>query len=204
MASTLRDLLIQRAARLQGRPALTAPGWGTLSHAQLRNRAEGVALGLLAGTPPAGVFCATGGPWDWIAELAAAACGLPWDAAAPALPADLLGGPAFNHEAGRGPYHDRETLVQSTTPLQAALTQGELLARLRRLNVQLGWDHDTRVALPLARLAEPPLRGALWSALYAGAHATLGEMPPPATGWFTARRGADLTWDPTPFEGLLG
>ena len=59
MASTLRDLLIQRAARLQGRPALTAPEWGTLTYAQLRNRAEGVALGLLASSPPRAAASAT-------------------------------------------------------------------------------------------------------------------------------------------------
>ena len=64
MATTLRDLLIQRAARLQGRPALTTPDWGTLSYAQLRNRVEGVALGLLATDPPSTVFCGTGTPWD--------------------------------------------------------------------------------------------------------------------------------------------
>lgn len=204
MASTLRDLLIQRAARLQGRPALTAPGWGTLSYAQLRNRAEGVALGFLAGPPPAGVFSATGGPWDWMAELAAAAAGLLWEPTAPALSTAFLGGPAFNLEGGRGPYHDREALVMATTPFQPGLPQGELLARLRRLNGQLGWDHDTRVELPLARLAEPALRGALWSALYAGAHAVLVEMPPPSTGWFAGRTGPALTWAPTPFMDLLG
>lgn len=201
MATTLRDLLLQRAARLQGRPAFTAPGWGTLSYAQLRNRAEGVALGLLAGPLPCGAYCATGGPWDWLAELAAAASGLPWDHTTPPLPASILGGPAFNLEAGRGPYHDREALVTTTTPFQAELTQGELMARLRRLNVQLGWDHATEVALPLSHLGKPALRGALWSALYAGAHAILGETPPPSVG-FLARRPTP-TWDPAPFAGLL-
>jgi len=111
MATTLRDLLIQRAARLQGRPALTTTDWGTLSYAQLRNRVEGVALGLLATEPPSAVFCATGTPWDWAAELAAAASGLAWDPAGQAVPPEVLGGARFNAEAGRGPYHAREQLV---------------------------------------------------------------------------------------------
>ena len=76
MPSTLRDLLIQRAARLQGRPALTAPDWGTLSYAQLRNRVEGVALGILSVEPPLVVFSATGTAWDWAAEVAAHGTGI--------------------------------------------------------------------------------------------------------------------------------
>lgn len=186
MATTLRDLLIQRAARLQGRPALTTPDWGTLSYAQLRNRAEGVALGLLATDPPPAVFCATGTPWDWAAELAAAASGLAWDPAGRPVPAEALGGPRFNDEAGRGPYHAREQLVGAATAFTAGLDQAGLMARLRRLNVQLGWDHDTRVELPLAQLGEAPLRAALWSALYAGGHAILGTA----------------AWDRGPFDGF--
>ncbi len=79
MIQTLRDLLLQGAARLQERPALTVPDWGTLSHAQFRNRVEGVALGLLAGGSAAVVFSSTGTAWDWAAEVAAAASGLAWD-----------------------------------------------------------------------------------------------------------------------------
>ena len=75
MIQTLRDLLLQGAARLQERPALTVPDWGTLSHAQFRNRVEGVALGLLAGGSAAVVFSSTGTAWDWAAEVAAAAAG---------------------------------------------------------------------------------------------------------------------------------
>jgi len=191
MASTLRDLLLQRAARLQGRPALTAPGWGTLSYFQLRNRAEGVALGLLADLPPDRVFCATATAWDWAAELATAASGLRWDVTGQAVPGEVLGGPRFNAEGGRSPYHAREALVKASTPFTAGLDHGELLTRLRRLNVQLGWDHDTQVDLPLARLGEAPLRAALWSALYAGAHAVLGANPPTAPAW-----------DPEPFSGF--
>ena len=63
MIQTLRDLLLQGAARLQERPALTVPDWGTLSHAQFRNRVEGVALGLLAGGSAAVVFSSTGTAW---------------------------------------------------------------------------------------------------------------------------------------------
>jgi len=203
MATTLRDLLIQRAARLQDRPALTAPGWGTLSYAQLRNRAEGVALGLLAGPPPsvfrAPVFSATGTPWDWAAELAAAASGLAWDPAGTAVAPALLGGPEFNAEAGRGPYHTREQVVDAATPFTAGLDQGEIMTRLRRLNGRLGWDHATQVALPLSRLGDPPLRAALWSALYAGAHAVLAPEAPPPAGFLARLRAAPPTWEDAPF-----
>lgn len=177
MATTLRDLIIQRAARLQGRPALTAPGWGTLSYAMLRNRVEGVALGLLADEAAGPVFSSTGTAWDWTAELAAAASGLAWDPTGQTVPPEVLGGARFNDEAGRGPYHAREQVVQVSTPFTAGLNHGELMTRLRRLNVELGWDHDTVVALPLARLGEAPVRAALWSALYAGAHAVLEPSP---------------------------
>jgi hypothetical protein len=201
---TLRDLLIQRAARLQDRPALTTPDWGTLSYAQLRNRAEGVALGLLAGESAPAWFSTTGTAWDWMAELAAAASGLAWDPAGEAVPAEVLGGPRFNDEGGRGPYHDREHVVQASTPFTAAWTHGELMARLRRLNVQLGWDHDTVVELPLARLGDAVVRAALWSALYAGGHAVLTavlEVEAPAG---RARRGkATPAWEERLFLEFL-
>jgi len=202
MASTLRDLLIQRAARLQGRPALTAPDWGTLGYGQLRNRAEGVALGLLAAPLPPSIFSATGTPWDWAAELAAAAAGLGWEADGQVVPAEVLGGPRFNAEEGRGVYHAREQIVTGATLFSTGLTQGDLMLRLRRLNATLGWDHDTRVDLPLARLGEPTLRAALWSALYAGAHAVLESEAPPMAGWRTRIRRPEPAWDPAPFETL--
>ena len=200
MAQTLRDLLIQRAARLQDRPALTTPDWGTLSYAQLRNRAEGVALGLLVASPSPAAFSSTETPWDWIAELAVAASGLAWDPSGQAVPAEVLGGPHFNAEGGRGPYHDREQLVQVSTPFTAALNHGDLMARLRRLNVELGWDHGTRVELPLARLGDAPVRTALWSALYAGAHAVLEAEPP--IGRARPRKAAP-PWEEQSFLGLL-
>lgn len=202
MASTLRDLLIQRAARLQGRPALTAPSWGTLSYAQLRNRVEGVALGLLAGPLPGSVSSATGTIWDWAAELAAAASGLAWEPTAPPVPMESLGGPRFNTEAGRGAYHAREQVVTEATPFCPGLTQGELMARLRRLNATLGWDHDTRVDLPLAHLGEPALRAALWSTLYAGAHAVLAPETPAATGFLARFRHSAPPWDARAFTGF--
>ena len=65
----------------------------------------------------------------------------------------------------------------------------ELLRRLRRLNGRLGWDHETRITLPLDQLADPAVRGALWSALYAGSGAVLAAKAP--------------GWDPAPFQGLL-
>ncbi|WP_306591236.1 hypothetical protein [Geothrix sp. 21YS21S-4] len=188
MASTLRDLLIQRAARLQDRPALTAPDWGTLSYARLRNRAEGVAFGLLAEPhPTAGWFSSTGTPWDWMAELAVAASGLAWDPAGMPVPPEILGGSRFNLDAGRGLYHAREQTVAEDTPFAAGLAHGEFMTRLRRLNRILEWDHESAVELPLARLGEPPLRAALWSLLYAGGHAILQSLP---------------VWNPTPFEEL--
>jgi hypothetical protein len=187
MPTTLRDLLIQRAARLQARPALTAPGWGTLSHAQFRNRVEGVALGLLATPAAPAVFSATGTAWDWAAEVAAATSGIAWDPTGQRVPDQVLGGARFNDEAGREPYHQREQVVQAATPFCADLDQGELLLRLRRLNGRLEWDHETCASLPAHRLGEPMLRAALWSALFAGAHAVLD---------------AQDTWDETPFLGF--
>jgi hypothetical protein len=177
MAQTLRDLLIQRAARLQERPAFTTPDWGTLSYTRFRNRVEGVALGLLAIGSSTKVSSATGTPWDWAAEVAAAASGLVWDPTGPAADPGVLGDAQFNAEAGRGLYHACEELVQPSTPFTSGLNHGEVLSRLGRLNVELGWDHDTRVDLPLLRLGEAPVRAALWSALYAGAHAVLESAP---------------------------
>jgi hypothetical protein len=197
MASTLRDLLIQRAARLQGRSALTAPGWGTLSYTQLRNRAEGVALGLLAVEPSTTIFSATGTAWDWAAEIAVAASGLIWIPTGQLIPAEVLGGSRFNDERGRGPYHAREQVVQADTPFLPGLNHGELLVRLRRLNIQLGWDHETQVDLPLGRIAESPVRAALWSALYAGAHAVLKRE---VEGEAANRR---FVWNEAPFLNLL-
>jgi len=187
----LRELLIQRAARLQEWPALTAPGWGTLGYPAFRNRVEGAALGLMAGEPTLGAafICATGGPWDWACEVACGCCGLLWSAAGAPVPAEVLGGPRFNAEAGRQGYHDREHDLAESTPLAAGLDHGELLRRLRRLNGRLGWDHTTTVTLPLGQLAGPELRGALWSCLYAGSHAILA---------------AQAAWDPAPFRDLLG
>ena len=202
MTQTLRDLLIQRAARLQERPALTAPDWGTLSYAQLRNRVEGVALGLLAMEPCPALFSTTGTAWDWTAEVAAAASGLAWDPAGQAVPPEILGGSRFNDEGGRGPYHAREQVVQPSTPFTSGLDHGEVMTRLRRLNVKLGWDHATQIGLPLARLGEAPVRAALWSALFAGAHAGL---EPPSSGPLaspTRWRKTVPPWDPSPFLGF--
>jgi hypothetical protein len=189
---TLRALLVQRAARLQEWPALTAPGWGCLAYPAFRNRVEGVALGLMAGNPAVGarVFSATGGPWDWACEVACACCGLVWAPDGAAVAAEILGGPGFNHEAGRQPYHDRDRQVRDDTPCTGALTHGGLLARLARANGGLGWDHQTRVDLPQGALADPAVRGALWCALYAGSHAVLGGASPGR-------------WDPAPFAGIL-
>lgn len=177
MTSTLRHLLIQRAARLQDRPALSTPEWGTLNYFQLRNRVEGVALGLM--TIPCGsvITSRTGTPWDWVCEVAAACCGLQWEGGGESVDPAILGGPRFNDESGRQPYHDREEAVLESTLFQASRTQGEWLQRLQRLNGKLGWDHASLVEVPAAALGTEDGRGALWCALFAGAHARLGMEP---------------------------
>lgn len=188
MPANLRELLIQRAARLQGRPGLTSADWGTLSYAQFRNRVEGVALGLMATEPPPGsaIFCATGGPWDWASELAAACCGLSWGEAGQPIAPEILGGPRFNDENGRGPYHEREHGVAEGTLFSLTLDHGAMMLRLQRMNKTLGWDHDSEVRLPMARYGSKELRAALWCSLYGGSHAIL-----------EAKTGA---WDSTPFK----
>ncbi len=191
MTATLRHLLIQRAARLQERPALTAPEWGTLDYFQFRNRVEGVALGLMARLPAGiSVFSATGTAWDWISEIAAACCGLRWDSAGAEVEAPLQGGARFNDEAGRQAYHDREHDLEADTIFQRGISQGDLLRRLQRLNGRLGWDHETRLILPIASISTGEGRAALWSALFAGAHAEL----------MTSQTGR---WDAAPFEGFF-
>jgi hypothetical protein len=107
------------------------------------------------------------------------------------VPAEVLGGPRFNDEAGRQAYHDREHDLEESTPLGGGLDHGELLVRLRRLNGRLGWDHATEVILPMEQLGTQELRGALWSALYAGSHGVLVA-------------GSVKGWDPKVFTNPLG
>ncbi|HJV23252.1 MAG TPA: hypothetical protein VJ570_11175 [Holophagaceae bacterium] len=199
---TLRLLLIQRAARLQQRPAFTCAPWPTLDYAAFRNRVEGVGFGLLA-TGLEACHAAADSPWDWATEVAAAASGLRWDPAAAPVPVDLFGGPAFNDEGGRGLFHDREAHVTEDTPFTPALTHGELHRRLARLNARLGWDHDTVARLPRAAWGTPELRGALWSALYAGAHALVVAEPEirHRFGGLFAKKAEPLV-DLTPFAEL--
>ena len=186
----LRALLIQRAARLQEWPALTVPGWGTLRYPAYRNRVEGVALGLMATGPAVGEprRGSLGGPWDWIAELACACCGLAWSPAGAPVPPEILGGPAFNADAGRQPYHDRDHQVLDDTVFTGGLTHGGLLTRLARANRRLGWDHETETRLPLDQLGTAAVRGALWCALYGGSHAILE----PGAGAWDAEGFAEL------------
>ncbi len=204
MADNLRQLLIQRGARLQERPALTTAAWGTLSYAKFRNRVEGVALGLLAADRPVG-FAIHGtepGPWTWASEVAGACCGLRWDAAGGPVEHDILGGPRFNDEHGRGPYHEREHEVDAGTVFSGGLDHGALLLRLQRMNRSLGWDHDSTVPVPLAAVATPEGRAALWCALYGGSHAILMEPGASPPSRFGKRKDTLPAWDPTPFEAF--
>jgi hypothetical protein len=175
--STLRLLLIQRAARLQERPALTAPEWGTLSWSAWRNRVEGIAFGLLAGPPPPSLHASGRGPWDWAAEVATACCGARWEAGSQPIPEETLGGPLFNAEAGRGPYHDLEVLPG--TPFTGGFTQQELVNRLRSWNGRLGWDHTTVLRIAPETRGTTEARAALWCALYAGGHTQFAESGHP-------------------------
>lgn len=189
MAGTLRELLIERAARLQERPALELDPFGRLDYLRLRNRVEGVALGLMAAAPEPGTAAwSEPGPWAWIAELAATCCGLRWSPEGARIPEACLGGAAFNDEAGRQAYHDRERQVGAETLIWDGLSHGELLIRLRRLNVRLGWDHRSRVELPAEAWGTPEARGLLWSGLYAGAFVVIAPR---------------ASWDPEPFRRLL-
>lgn len=166
--STLRLLLIQRAARLQERPALTAMGWGTLSWSAWRNRVEGIAMGLLARPLHRQLHASGHGPWDWAAEVAVACCGGVWEEGGEAIPGEILGGNQFNAEAGRGPYHDLE--ISPATPFTGGFTQQALLNRLQAWNGRLGWDHTTALRVAPADRGTPEARAALWCALFAGGH----------------------------------
>lgn len=202
MADNLRELLIQRAARLQERPALTEPTWGGVNYNRFRNRVEGVALGLLASACPIGtaLFCSTGTPWDWAAEVAAACCGLRWEAAGAVVNPGILGGERFNDEHGRGPYHERGHELDGSTLFSGTLDHAAMMKRLGRMNRLLGWDHETEVHLPLAQLGTRGVRGALWCALYAGGHVILEAESPPPKGIFKSRTAQRAAFDPAPFS----
>ncbi|MDE3244909.1 MAG: hypothetical protein KGN80_02390 [Acidobacteriota bacterium] len=206
MADTLRKLLIQRAARLQERPAFSAPPWGTLDYSQFRNRVEGVALGLVAvGCQlEAPVYSATDTPWDWAAEVAAACCGLRWESTGASIDPGILGGARFNDEEGRGLYHEREHLVDGSTRFSGLFDHAAMLLKLQRMNRILGWDHETRVGLPLAQLGTPAIRAALWCALYAGSHAMLKEESRPPSGLFKRAAAGAVAFDPSPFAEFWG
>ena len=205
MADNLRELLIQRAARLQERPALTTPAWGPLNYSRFRNRAEGVALGLLATTCPIGTafFSATGTPWDWAAEVAAACCGFRWEVAGAFVNAEILGGNRFNDEHGRGPYHEREHELQGSTLFSGKFDHATMMQLLRRMNRVLGWDHETEVCFSIAQIGTNEVRAALWCALYAGSHVILEAEPPlPIKNIFKNRTAPGAGFDPSPFLGF--
>lgn len=202
MAVNLRHLLIQQAARLQHAPALAVEPWGTLSYLEFRNRVEGVALGLSARAPGGPLHAATGTPWDWVAEVAAACCGLEWRPEGSTVPSDALGGPAFNSEAGRQAYHDQEDVVDADTLFRPGWTHGAWLSQLQRLNRTLGWDHRTLLVMPPEALATPEGRAAAWSALYAGAFLRL-ERPRRSRNGLGRPLPMLPSWDPTAFQGLL-
>lgn len=206
MAANLRQLLIQRSARLQSRPALTAPDWGMLSHAAWRNRVEGLALGLMAEEPPpSSTFSRTGTVWDWALEVAAACAGIPWIGTTPQADAALFGGARFNDERGRRAYHDREEHLDAEALFDARHTQGGMMLALQRWNRRLGWDHDTVLRLPLSALPTEAGRAALWNLQYAGGHAVLLDAPTEAPrGFGRLFKGASAVpeWNPTLFEGF--
>ena len=202
--NNLRALLIQRAARLQERPAFTVPLWGTLNYSQFRNRVEGVALGLLATKCPIGteLFCATGTPWDWAAEVAAACCGLRWERTGTLVNPEILGGTHFNDEQGRGTYHEREHEVDERTLFLGRLDHAAMMQRLQRMNRILGWDHESKVGFPLAQIGTSEVRAALWCALYAGSHAVLDDEPFRPKGIVKRREVPPAVFDPAPFSGF--
>ena len=202
MADNLRKLLIQRAARLQERPAFTAPSWGPLNYSQFRNRVEGVALGLLASACPSGtaLFCATGTPWDWASEVAVACCGLRWESTGAMVNPEILGGSSFNDDHGRGPYHEREHEVDGSTLFSGMLDHATMMQRLQRMNRILGWDHETTVGIPLTGIGTRDVRAALWCALYAGSYAILEDEPQPQIGLFKRRVAQQAAFNPAPFS----
>ncbi len=206
MASPLRQLLLQRAARLQGRSALTAPGWGTLSWSAWRNRVEGVAFGLLSEDPsPSSVAPRGDSPWTWALEVAAACAGIPLDQRARDCDPAIFGGARFNSQEGRHAFHECEDTLSDATPFDARLTHGDLILRLQRWNRKLGWDHATAVQVPMDALPTPPGRAVLWNLLYAGGHAVLVKDAPTERGGLARllRRKPDgPTWDPSPFTAF--
>jgi len=180
MAANLRQLLLQRSARLQSRPAITAPGWGTLSWSAWRNRVEGVAFGLLSVHPEASSIAPGGpAPWGWTLEVAAACSGIRLDGNAPAPDPENFGGSRFNAQEGRQAYHDREDELDEGTPFDARLTHGEMMLKLQRWNRKLGWDHTTSLPLLLAEQDTDEGRALLWNLVYAGGHAVLVDAHPP-------------------------
>ena len=206
MATNLRQLLIQRSARLQGRPALTTPGWGTLSHGAWRNRVEGLALGVMAeDPPPEALYSHTLSAWDWALEVAAACAGIRWDPSTAQADAALFGGARFNDEQGRRAYHDREESLGADTPFDARHTHRDMMRTLQRWNARLGWDHDTVLRLPLSVLAMETGRAALWNLQYAGGHAVLMEDAPPIShglGRLFKRTEERTEWNPDLFDGF--
>lgn len=201
MPDDLRKLLIQRAARLQERPALSSPLWGLLNYNQFRNRVEGVALGLMAPSCPLGLafFSATGTPWDWASEVAVACCGLRWERSGTMVSPEHQGGFHFNDENGRGPFHERGHQVDGSTVFAGNLDHAALVQRLQRMNRILGWDHETEIWFPLAQIGTYEVRAALWCALYAGSHAILEEESPLPKGNFWRRAARRAAFDPSPF-----
>lgn len=163
---------------------------------------EGVALGLMAETPPIGTpywidikeSNASKEPWTWIAELAVIASGCIWDAQGALIPSSILGGSRFNHEDGRGPFHDRDHQIIGSCLATPTLSHREILLRLQRQNQKLGWDHTTPLSLSWSDVQTPEGRALLWSGLYAGSHVVLAD-PNPASNFrfFFSRHKPSLT-----------
>lgn len=199
---TLRQLLIQRAARLQERPALSCRAWGTLNYSQYRNRIEGVALGLMADKPAVGElvfmdqkdlgwfnayeqleqFLAIQEPWSWICEVAAATCGLVWNLEGYRINPSIAGGALFNNELGRGEFHNRDQEINKATLLTLTHSHAQMLSKMQRTNSILGWDHKSEIHLPIEHLTTPVGRAMLWNGIYGGSHIILKD-PPRLSRW---------------------
>jgi hypothetical protein len=120
------------------------------------------------------------GPWSWIAEVAVIACGFVWSPQGNPIDSSVLGGPRFNDEEGRGPFHDRDHQITGSCLAVSGLSHKDILLRLQRENDKRGWDHTTKLSLSCSDATTASGRALLWNALYAGSHVILTEPELPS------------------------